>query len=325
MISRRHNRHSRLQVTTTVATGFFSLALGFPTVSAQTPFPADQASASAGETSELRFYGVSTQIGIVACRTIRDRTGKIAREVYYSAATGLVPQIERDLRVQSISVYFYDAKGRVDHIEHWEVGRRALRVEHNAYDTSGALSRKWFVEPDGVRRYEMRFSDSRKLADLYFDDTGLYLTSLRGQLVSDVDLLHGWGTTSNGMACGITLSTEHGRFDKIGVWVNIKNVATESVMIVNLEEPSFELHDANGTAIPLSQAASGIARGVEKSRPYLNGQLLDHAEAGFMYPAYNLADYFDALSPGKYTLRVRQPVPERNVTLVSNDVTFVVL
>jgi len=109
------------------------------------------------------------------------------------------------------------------------------------------------------------------------------------------------------------------------VWVNIKNVAAESVTIYNLVEPSFELHDANGTAVPLRQSASGVVGGVEKSRPYLNGQLLDHAEAGFMYPAYILAEYFDPLPPGKYTIRVRQPVPERNVTLVSNDVTFVVL
>jgi hypothetical protein len=311
---------------TSVAADLFIVALAFLAVSAQSPFPADQPSASAGETAELHFYGVSTQIGIVARRTIRDRTGKIAREVfYYSAAFGPAPQTEKDLRVQSISVYFHDTKGRVDHVENWEVGRRAPRIERNAYDSSGGLSRKWFVEPDGVRRYEMRFSGSRKFADLYFDDTGSYLTSLRGKVVSDVDLLHGWGTTSHGMACGITLSTERGRFDKIGVWVNIKNVAAESVMIDNLVEPSFELHDADGTAIPIRHAASGVARGVEKSRPYLNGQLLDHAEAGFMYPAYNLADYFDPLLPGKYTIRVRQPVPERNVTLVSNDVTFVVL
>jgi hypothetical protein len=309
-----------------VATGLVTVALSFLPVSAQGPFPADQPSASAGETAEIHFYGVATQSGIVACRTIRDRAGRVAREVFYaSAAAELVPQAEKNLRVRSISVYFYDANGRVDHIEHWEVGMRALRIEHNAYDSSGALARKWFVEPDGVRRYEMRFSDSRKLADLYFDDTGAYLTSLRGQLVSDVDLLHGWGTTSHGMACGITLSTERGRFDKIGVWVSVKNVARESLMIDNLVEPSFELYDADGTAIPLSQAASGVARGVEKNHPYLNGQLLDHAEAGFMYPAYSLADYFNPLPPGKYTIRVRQPVPERNVTLVSNDVTFVVL
>ena len=109
----------------------------------------------------------------MACRTIRDRTGKVAREVfYYSASAGLVPQTGSDLRVQSVSVYYHDTKGRVDHIENWEVGRRVPRVERNAYDTSGELSRKWFVEPDGVRRYEMRFSGLRKLADLYFDDTG---------------------------------------------------------------------------------------------------------------------------------------------------------
>lgn len=41
-----------------------------------------------------------------------------------------------------------------------------------------------------------------------------------------------------------------------------------------------------------------------------------------MYPAYSLADFCDPLPPGKYVIRVRQPVPERNVTLVSNEVTF---
>jgi hypothetical protein len=43
-----------------------------------------------------------------------------------------------------------------------------------------------------------------------------------------------------------------------------------------------------------------------------------------MYPAYKLGNYFDPLPPGKYTIRIQQPVPERNVILVSNAVTFVV-
>jgi hypothetical protein len=308
------------------ATSLFTLALALLTVSAQSPFPADQPSAPVGETDVLKFYGMTTQIGIVARRTIRDRAGRVAREVfYYSAASEPAPQSEKDLRVQSISVYYHDAKGRVDHIEHWQAGRRAPRVERNAYDSSGELTRKWFVEPDGVRRYEMRFKDSRNLTHLYFDDTGAYLTSLRGQIVSDVDLPHGWGATSPGMTCGITLSTERGRFDKIGVWVNIKNVAAQSVSIDNLVPPSFELRDADGNTIPVREAGSGPEREFEKSPPYLNGQLLDQSEAGHMYPAYRLADFFDPLPPGKYTIRVRQPVPERNVTLVSNDVTFTVL
>lgn len=295
-------------------TGLVTLALAVLTVSAQSLFPADLPSASAGETAELQFYAHPTQIGTVALRTIRDRSGRVAREVFYgSAAVELVHQIEKDLKLQSISVYHYDAAGRVGHVEHWEAGKRAPRVEHNTYALSGELARKWYVEADGVRRYEMRFSGSRQLTDLYFDDTGAYLTSLRGQLVSDVDLPRGWGMTSAGMACAITLSTERGRFDQIGVWINIKNVASQTVSIDNLGEPSFELRDAGGKAIPLREAGSGFKRGSEESRPQLYGQLLECAEAGFMYPAYRLADYFDPLPPGTYTIRVRQRVPERKV------------
>jgi len=308
------------------ATGLFSLALVVLSVSAQSPFPADLPSASAGETAELQIYKHWTQIGTVARRTIRDPSGRIAREVFYTSdAAWLAPVAEKDLRVQSIRVYFHDAAGRVDHVEHWEPGRRAPRVEHNAYALSGELARKWYVDPDGIRRYEMRFRGRRQLTDLYFDDTGAYLTSLRGELVNDIDLPHGWGMTSGGLACGITLTTERGPFGSIGVWVNIKNVAAERVPIHNLREPSFELRDTGGKAIAARQAGATFAGTADQRSRYLNGQSPERGEAGFMYPAYRLADYFEALPPGKYTIRILQPVPERNVNLLSNEVTFVVL
>jgi len=278
---------------------------------------------SAGETADIHFYGRSTQTGVVARRTIRDRKGRVAREVYYhSAVPDRVALTERDLSLRSVSVYYYDASGRVDHIDEWPAGSRKPRVEHNAYDSSGELTRKWFVEADGVKRYEMRFRDEGKFADLYFDETGAYLTALEGHLVGDVNLPHGWGTTSHGMACGITLSTERGRFDRIAIWVNIKNVAPESLMLHNLVEPTFELRDGGGNPIPLREIGSG--RKIDKDHPSLNGQLLDESEAGFMDPAYRLADYFDPLPPGKYIIRIRQPVAERDVVLVSNEATFVV-
>jgi hypothetical protein len=288
--------------------------------SGKKPFPPEFPSSEAGEKAELEMYGMATQIGIVARRTIRDRSGRIAREVYYGGPTnnGLGPSDEKDLGVQYIEVYFYDASKRVDHVERWEAGKRLPSVEHNAYDAAGELVRKWFVETDGVRRYETRFRDQSTFAELYFDDTGTYLTSLRWHLVNDIDLPHGWGKVGGGMACGITLSTERGPFDKFELWVNIKNVVEKYLMIDNLVEPSFELSDAWGKIIPLKNP-----RGPQ-DRPYLTGQSLDLDEAGFMYPAYKLGNYFDPLPPGKYTIRIQQPVPERNVILVSNAVTFVV-
>jgi hypothetical protein len=288
---------------------------------AQTHFPAELPSIAAGETSEIKFYPHPTQIGTVALRTIRDRTGRVDREIYYtSSAVNWAEPRENDLRVQSIKVYFNDTKGRVDRIEHWQTGSRAPKVERNQYSETGQLTRTWYVETDGVRRYEIRFEELKSVTHLYYDDTGTYLTSLRGRLVSDVDLPHGWGVVNGGLACGITLSTERGRFDDVGVWVNVQNVSTQSVSISNLAAPSFEVRDAQGNIVTPRATAATTQQNVHQ----LYGQLLDHQEAGFMYPAYRLADYFEPLAPGKYSIRIRQPLPERNVELISNDVTFVV-
>ena len=288
---------------------------------AQAHFPAEAPSTIAGETAELQFYGRATQIGVVARRTIRDRSGRLAREVFYtSSAMNMVPLKEEDLRVQSISVYFHDIEGRIDRVEHWQKGSRVPRVEHNGY-SSDELIRKWFVEPDGVRRYEMRYSGSKTTTHLYYNDTGTYLTSIRGRLVSDVDLPHGWGNVSGGMSCGITLSSERGRLDDIGVWVNVKNVDEQPITINTLTAPYVELRDSNGRLISLQASAANS----QEKYHQLNGQLLEQNEAGFMYPAFKLADYFERIPPGKYTIRVRQPLPERSVELISNDVSFVVL
>jgi hypothetical protein len=289
------------------------------TAFAQSLPPSSMPSTAAGETTVLTLYPRSTQIGTIARRAIRDRWSKLTREVFYTArADESGGPTEKDLLVQLIKVYYYDDAVRVDHVEHWERGNRLDRVEHNKYDSSGELARRWFVEADGVRRYEMRFSSPKKLTDLYFDNTGTYLTSLRGQLVTDVDLPHGWGVINDGVACGISLSTERGRFDEIGVWVNIKNVASETIHIDNLPEPSFELFAANGSLIPQHPAGS-------KSSAQLYGQLLGSNEAGYVYPSYKIADYYNLLPPGKYTIRIRQSVSERKLQLNSNEETFVIV
>src|SRR3954463_14743508 len=88
----------------------------------QAAFPPELPSMEAGETSELEIYDMMTQIGTTALRTVRSRSGRIVREVYYSGSgfSGdpslphyWVPPAEKDLHVQSISVYFYDKSNRI--------------------------------------------------------------------------------------------------------------------------------------------------------------------------------------------------------------------
>ena len=297
-----------------------AIVLIVATAVGQKSLPSDLPSSDAGETAELELYRMATQIGTIARRTIRDRAGRIAREVYYTSnGAPLAAPGEKDLRIQSIRVYFNDTSGRVDHVEHWDAARRLARVEQNAYDASGKLARKWYVEADGVKRYELRFRDSSTVSELYFDDTGAYLKSLRGELVSDIDLPHGWGATSGGMACGITLSTERGRFNEFKLIVNIKNVAADYLSIDSLATPVFQLVNASGQAVPLRKSP-----GSKDGPQQLYGQGLKHDEAGYLYPGYRLSDYFDLLPPGQYTIRILQPVPERQVVLSSNEVNFVV-
>ncbi|HYW70428.1 MAG TPA: hypothetical protein VE961_05310 [Pyrinomonadaceae bacterium] len=299
------------------------LAWVMVTVPAQERFPSDLPSAAAGETGELSYDFIDS--GVLTVRTIRDRSGKVVREAgYLVTLRGNPPFPEKDLQVQSVKVYYYDAAGRVDHIAYWWFKTPAPSFEYYAYDSSGQLARKWFVTAEGVRRYEIRFKGSQQLGELYFDDTGKYLKAVRGHLAPDIDLPHGWGPASGGLACGIALSTERGPFNTIRVWVNIKNVSAAKVILPMLDLPTFELRDAQGKVTSREPWF--------KQRPtfmnntsHTNSQLLEEAEAGFCSPEYPLGNFFDPLPPGKYTLRVRQPIPERGVTLVSNEVTFVVL
>jgi hypothetical protein len=322
LLAARSNGDHKMKCLSILRTAILvSLSLYVSSVLAQSQFPSDMPSTSNGETSELRLYGRATQIGTVALRTIRNRSGKIVREVYYhSHALETSSLTEKDLLVQSIRVFYHDVNGRVERVEHWTPHHATPRLEQNAYSESGELVRKWYVEPDGIRRYEMRYRGSRELTHLYFDDTGAYLTSLRGTVVSDVTLPHGWGDVNGGVACAITLSKESGRLEDIGIWVTIRNATDETLHIFNLSEPSFELRDSAGKLI-LPRVSQ---RGLDENQSHLNGQVLDCDEAGFMYPAYRLVDYFGSVLPGKYTIRIRQAVKERSVELVSNDVTFVV-
>jgi len=130
--------------------------------------------------------------------------------------------------VQSVDVYFYDSDGRVDRVEGRDANARAPRVRLHEYLASGELARLKYVEVDGVRCYEQRQKGTTTLTDLYFDQTGTYLTGIRGQIPEDADLPHGWGEVGDGLAYGIALSPSESTSRRISEMSRTVPVKTSS-------------------------------------------------------------------------------------------------
>jgi hypothetical protein len=135
---------------------------------------------------------------------------------------------------------------------------------------------------------------------------------MNGAFPRDVDLPHGWGEPVAGIACGIALTRERGKPEDIEVFVNIRMLSSRTDDSLTLfPEVRMQLRNADGEDIH-EVAGPPSPRG-------FGGQ-----EVGFLSPAYPIAERFPALATGRYSLRLRLPVPDLDVTLLSNEVTFVI-
>src|SRR5262245_7802238 len=277
---------------------------------------------------ELQIYGFPTQIGTVAMRTIRDQNGRISKEIYYALKDlhNRSPYTEDMLQEQSIVVYRYDDQGRQIASEHYAPGmipdfRWEIRHENHE------KRREVKYTKEGVREYEIRYLANRLVSQLYYDKSGNDLVAIRGVIPEDMDLHFGWGEPEDGLACGITLSKAKSNIDDsptLALYVNIKNSGAGEISIFQLPEGEIELRDGRGSLVKEeAEFAKKRYDPLQKHRQ-LNGQLLKTNEAGFVYPAYELNTRYGRLAPGRYTVRLKQRVIDKEISLISNTIEFAV-
>jgi hypothetical protein len=303
---------------------FFLLWLA--SISAGSAAEQSPASSRDAHTGELQIYSHSTSIGTIACRTFRDETGRVAKEIYYTSTRGLRshPPTEAELKVQSVYRYTYNQDGLRVKRDIRDPDNTIRTIIHSEYNSARKLVREWSEDGDGVRRWERHLHDDGQQSELKYDDLGKRVVTIRGQVRKDIDLPDGWGGSTNGFACGIVLSKTNGALNEIELWVNIKNIGESTVFIQSLPGTVMMLRDAQGKEISESSEYVQARKKSLVNQPNLYGQLLPPGAGGYLYPAYALKERFPNLPPGQYTLRLRQPVLEAGASLESNPVTFLI-
>ena len=230
------------------------------------------------------------------------------------------------LQEQFIEVYRYDDQGALIAREHYAPGMILdfrWEIRHEDHE------KRWEVlyTKEGVREYEIRYLANRSVSHLYYDKSGNDLIAIRGLIPEDLDLPFIWGEMKDGLACGITLSIAKSLIDDSptrALYVNVKNSGADKINIFQLPEAKIELRDSRGSLVKEEAEFAKKRYDPLQKRRLLNGQLLETNEAGFVYPAYELNTRYGRLEPGRYTIRVKQRVREKGLSLISNTIEFTV-
>ncbi|HEX8128582.1 MAG TPA: hypothetical protein VF527_05720 [Pyrinomonadaceae bacterium] len=279
-----------------------------------------------GGQGELRLYDRATQIGTAANRVFRDARGRVVKTIYYTGDGGLHGAASEDsLREQSIRVTTYDDYDCPVKNETYEPGMKL------AY-TSETRCRKETATPHttigrnarGVKQTETRHEpDGRTRASLYFDDEGERVVSIWGAMPSDVDLVHGWGKEVSGFTTGIAASRERGRQTELRVWVTIRNISNrEEGGLVMISPVAFELRDAAGRLVaPKANTTEAFAEGAATTAcPDYEGRGVPRAGAAELLRSYELAEQYDPLPPGSYSVTLKHCLSSKRQLIVSNTI-----
>jgi hypothetical protein len=288
-------------------------------------FPDASRCQSNQQTGELQIYSFPTQIGTAAKRTFQDDKGRVNKEIYYTPKTISAdpPYTEDMLRVQSIVLYKYDDRGREIKSEHYDPGMNLQYKWETTYDDNKGR-RKIKYTREGIRTYEIRFVENRSLSHLYYDERGENLVAIQGMVPQDIDIPFGWGEPVDGLACGIASTKIKSPIDDASVyaiWVNIKNVGSKNISFSQLPTVEMELRDSFGTLVWESTQYANSKGDALQKRKISFGRLLYPGESGPVYP-YELRTRYGKLAPGSYSIRVKQPIDEKGVFLVSNTIHF---
>jgi hypothetical protein len=134
----------------------------------------------------------------------------------------------------------------------------------------------------------------------------------------DIDLVHGWGNVSNGLALGIAPNLESGPQQETEVYVSVKNIDHDS-SIVMVSPILMELKDADGQVIQENPVRANQSQSSGECPTYLQLQAPGEGRVLIQY-SFSLGERYNPLPPGKYSLTLTYCMSDVPQRLVSNTI-----
>lgn len=235
------------------------------------------------------------------------------------------------------TVYQYDDQGR--RIRGERVSGPNMKFEgywtYDYYGNSAVTKSQIWHNQVGVRTYQIIYdSQGRSVSHLYFDDTGAKLASFTGDIPEDIDLAFGWGKPQNGLLIGIVPNRSSSPSIKdFEIWISIKNESKNYKKTFRRESclnMKLELRDSKG--ILVSQRIKHIEECKAKELMFMNrfkddglSGVESHQASADACGRFDLGEWYDDVSPGKYELIVKYRTSDTEFSLVSNPITIEVL
>jgi len=221
---------------------------------------------------------------------------------------------EELLREQSSRTYEYDEYGCPVKSGGFDQLRNSTGTEEiRCVDGTATASLITVRNTRGIKQRETRNSEiADQQATLQFDSNGQKVIGISGAMLSDIDLVHGWGNVTNGLALGIAPSRESGAQQDIEVYLSVKNIDHSSLVMVS--PILIELKDADGQVIyenPVYrpnqiEGSNDCPTFLQLQAPGPGRVLIQHS--------FSLSERYNPLPPGKYSLTIAycmSDVPER--------------
>jgi hypothetical protein len=272
------------------------------------------------------IWHYATQVGTVAKCAFRDSSGRVLKEIFYSLKDSAVqpPYTEEMMKVQSICLYTYNEQGYKIRAEHFNAQMKLDRVCESKY-YNGKERRDIYYTPEGVRQHEQRYVDNRSVCTLYYDEKGKNLVAISGSIPQDIDLAFGWGEAVNDLACGIGVGYAESLFDRIpgyNISISIRNLGSDPVSVTGLPTAEIELRDSSGLRVREKAEYRKKKLDPMQRIRMSYGWFIPSGTSICMTTAYELNTRYGNLSPGRYSIRIKQPIRGRGKPLLSNTVYF---
>jgi hypothetical protein len=250
----------------------------------------------------------------------------VIKEIYYTLKDSAVlpPYTEEMMNVQSICLYTYNEQGNKIRTEYYNAQMKLDRVCESKY-YNGKERRDVYSTPEGVRQHEQRYVDNRSVCTLYYDEKGKNLVAISGSIPQDIDLIFGWGESVNDLACGIGIGQAESRFDRIpgyNISISIRNLGSDPVSVTGLPDAAIELRDSSGLMVREKAEYRKKKLDPMQQHRMSTGWFIPSYRSICMVGAYELNTRYGNLSPGRYSIRIKQPINGRGKPLLSNTVYF---
>jgi hypothetical protein len=275
---------------------------------------------------QLTMYGYSTEIGTIGKRLFCDRSGHVYKEIYYTSKdpAALPPYSEDGLKEQIIVLNTYNEKGYKIRAERFDANMKLKQLWTAEYhkDIESLLTH---YTPEGVRQSEQRYVNNRSVCTLSFDEKGKKVIGISGAIPQDIDLAFDWGDSNNGLACGIGIVYAQSLYNRTygyKITVNIKNSASTFFIFPGLPGAEIEIRDSSGRKIKEKAEYRHKKQDPLHRSRLSDGGVIMPGEAMHINADCELNTRYESFAPGRYSIRIKQPIKGKGQSLVSNTVFF---